>query len=130
MQMTRLLFVLSSCLCLYGLTGSSAAETHRVRVGENGFLFSPKSLTIKTGDTVKWIWMTSGHTVTSGTSTTANGIFRSGDPGAQGDSFKVKFTRSFLRANPVAKNRYAYFCEPHGAYGMAGSIKVQSSSSH
>lgn len=118
----QLLFLMILC---FTLGGTAAAETHRVRVGENGFLFSPKSLTIKTGDTVKWIWATSGHTVTSGESATANGIFRSGDAGTQGDVFRVKFTRAFLKANPVARNRYAYFCEPHAAYGMVGSVKVQ-----
>lgn len=67
------------------LIGGSVAiaETHVVTVGPGGSMtFSPSTLTIANGDTVRWEWDSSGHTVTSGTPGAATTAFNSGLNGA------------------------------------------------
>ncbi len=41
--------------------GVASGATVTVTVGNGGFLFSPSSLTIRPGDTVKWTWSSTGH---------------------------------------------------------------------
>ena len=49
-----------------------------VQVGP-GFAFSPDTVTIFAGDTVRWTWAEDGHSVTSGTSCTPDEQFCSPD---------------------------------------------------
>src|SRR5437764_5215717 len=46
---------------------AAGAATVTVMVGSDGFSFSPESVTIQRGDTVKWTWSASGHSSTAGT---------------------------------------------------------------
>ena len=52
-------------LAIYPAVGSAATVT--VTVGNGGPVFTPSSVTIQPGDTVRWTWSTSGHSSTSGT---------------------------------------------------------------
>ena len=100
------------------------AEVHIVTVAPGGSMtFSPSSLSIASGDTVRWQWAASGHTVTSGTPGAASGIFDSGLNGT-GAIFEVVFNQAFLDANPMAFNNYDYHCIPHGPFGMVGTVSV------
>jgi plastocyanin len=47
-----------------GVWTVEAAETHEVIVTSAGF--EPSELTVRKGDTVRWIWDSGTHTVTSG----------------------------------------------------------------
>src|SRR5438876_12299231 len=47
--------------------------------GGNGFQFVPATVNISVGDTVRWTWATSGHSVTSGTCHAADAQFCSPD---------------------------------------------------
>jgi plastocyanin len=96
------------------LNGASAA-TVTVLVGNSGFNFSPSSVTIHPGDTVKWNFSSSGHSTTSGTPGNPNGLWDSGIRG-QG----ATFSRTF---NTVGT--FPYFCTPHGeCCGMTGTVNV------
>jgi len=111
------------------LVGGSVAiaETHVVTVAPSGSMtFSPSALSIANGDTVRWQWAASGHTVTSGTPGDASGAFDSGLNGT-GAIFEVVFDQAFLDANPAVFNSYDYYCIPHGFFGMVGTVSVAGS---
>src|SRR5687767_12361699 len=62
---------------------SALAETHTVAVAPGGqHIFQPTTVTIQPGDTVQWVWNSSIHTVTSGSTDGAtgapDGMFQSG----------------------------------------------------
>lgn len=86
------------------------------------FQFVPADLTITEGTTVTWINdsdMT--HTSTSGTDCTNDGEWNSGNL-TNGEPFSMTF--------PVGSaGEYPYFCMPHCAAGMTGSITVDVASS-
>jgi plastocyanin len=76
--------------------------------------FSPASLTIDPGTTVRWVNNGSAiHTATSGTRNNANGIFNSGDM-RNGDTFEFTFSNS---------GTFDYHCIYH--LGMDGTIIVR-----
>src|ERR1700692_1316653 len=81
------------------------AATVTVTVGADGlFAFSPSSVTIHPGDTVQWTWSSSGHTSTSGTPGSPNGLWDSGflNPGQI-------FSHTFNTAGS-----FPYYCTAHG----------------
>ena len=94
---------------------SSKAATIQVQVGAGGLKFTPQDVTIQVGDTVQWTWAASGHSTTSGTPGTPDGIW---DSGVQNSGFV--FIQTFTTAGT-----FPYFCMPHGACcGMIGSVTV------
>jgi len=98
-----------------------AAQATIYTVTTSGETFSPSAVSIKVGDTVKWVCSTSGgiaHTTTSGTSCTADGKWNSGNmnPGA---TFSFKFTTA---------GTYNYYCTYHCSMGMTGTVTVSSAS--
>ena len=81
--------------------------------------FSPASVTIAVGDSVTWRWEgNNSHSVTQGTTPNA-----SEDPTRLFDS-PIKssgtFGYRFTSAGTVP-----YFCRPHFASGMKGTVKVE-----
>ena len=59
---------------------SATSQIFDVTVGGgNGFQFVPDTLNISVGDTVRWTWANSGHSVTSGTCDAADSQFCSPD---------------------------------------------------
>ncbi len=76
--------------------------------------FSPSLLTLAAGETVTWQWIGSGHSVDSGTGCTSDALFNSGVLGAG-----ATFTHTF-----PTPGTYPYFCGPHCAMGMTGTIAV------
>jgi plastocyanin len=83
--------------------------THDVNVAN--FQFTPATLTIKKGDTVKWTSTSGFHNVVSGTSPTSNGTFTSGAPPMTTFSFTFNTAGTF-----------PYFCGVHP--NMTGTITV------
>ena len=94
----------------------ASAATVDVTVGPNGELvFSPPSVTINPGDTVRWTWATSFHSTTSGTPGAPNGIWDSGVL-SQGATFSHTFNST---------GNFPFYCTPHGGCcGMVGSVSV------
>lgn len=78
--------------------------------------FSPADVTIAAGDSVTWRWEGSmTHSVEEGTSlTNPTPLFDSGNKTS--GTFGYRFTTA---------GTYPYFCRPHFAVGMRGTITVQ-----
>lgn len=92
--------------------GTAAAATVKLTAGNQ---FSPGNVTVKVGETVKWVWEGGRHNVVSGTSCSPDGKFNSGAP-VTGGSFEFKFTTA---------GSYPYYCDPHCSGGMVGTVVVQ-----
>ena len=86
-------------------------------------VFSPMSVTIHAGDTVHWVWGSTGHTVTSGTPPNADNQFCSpnntGCSTINTSSAGATYDHQFL-----VPGTYQYFCQIHWPFGMTGTINV------
>lgn len=99
---------------------SLLAQTTSVNIVD--FAFSPADITISEGTTVMWSnGSASVHTSTSGTDCSNDGIWDSGNI-----SPSETYTMTF---DSDSEGFYPYFCIPHCATGMTGSITVESSTS-
>jgi plastocyanin len=108
-----LVAIIVPVLVFYPTMGGAATVT--VTVGNNCFCFVPGSVTIHRGDTVRWTWSSSGHSSTSGTPGSPNGLWDSGLIN-QGSVF----THTFNTAGA-----FPYFCTAHGqCCGMVGMVTV------
>jgi len=104
--------------------GSAQADT--ITVNQVGFTFSPPNVTIQVGDTVQWIHGSGGHTVTEGTDGSVDGNEAFHSPLDNGTpSYSVTFDAAFLAANPRPGDVYDYFCSPHFALNMVGTVTVE-----
>ncbi len=103
----------------------AGAQTIDVQVGAGGSMtFSPPSVTIHVGDTVRWTWEASGHNVVSGTSGTADGKFCS--PNDTNCSSAPTSATGFVYSHTfTTAGAYPYFCTIHFAAGMTGTVTVQ-----
>ena len=107
----------------------SGGQIFDVAVGKGGDVFVPDTVNISVGDTVRWTWAESGHSVTSGDSTscTADGQFCSPNNTNCGTcvtsiiGFVYEFT--FTQAGT-----FSYFCCVHCAIGMTGVVNVAAAS--
>jgi plastocyanin len=112
-RLTVWVAIIVPVLAFYPTVGNAATIT--VTVGNNCLCFSPSSVTIHPGDTVRWTWSSTGHSSTSGTPGAPNGLWDSGILG-QG----ATFTHTFNTAGS-----FPYYCTPHGACcGMRGTVTV------
>jgi plastocyanin len=88
-------------------------------VNQVGFTFDPAEVAAAPGDTIRWIWNSGTHTVTSGTDCTPDGVY---------------FNESLTSDNPLVEYEIPgdfsgvidYFCIFHCTLGMTGSITVES----
>jgi len=99
-------------LLLAMTTSTVYAATVDVQVAD--FQFTPSTVTVQTGDTVRWTWGNSGHSVTSGSGCASNGLF---DSGVRNTGFVFTFTFN-------TPGTFPYFCIPHCSIGMVGSVTV------
>ena len=107
--MRKLVSLLAVAALSVGLVLSSVAFGATKKVGVKGLTFSPKTITVKKGTTVKWAWKTGGvpHNVV-------------------GKGFKSKtaatvtFSKKFTK-----KGTYKYVCTIHKSQGMTGTVKVK-----
>jgi len=96
---------------LFLITTSPAATTTNVSVQDNSF--SPATVQINTGDTVKWNW--TGFNPHSSTSTSSPGLWESA---VHGNGFT--FSHTF-----PSGGTFPYECTVHAFLGMLGTVKVQ-----
>jgi plastocyanin len=91
--------------------------------GGNGFQFVPDTLNISVGDTVRWTWTTSGHSVTSGPPCVADSQYCSPNdtncPAGTLSNSGTVYTHTF--AEPGV---YSYHCAAHCVIGMTGVVNV------
>ncbi len=104
MKKTYLLFFLATCCSL-----QASAVIRSVMV--QNFQFSPASMAVNVGDTIKWTWVNGVHTTTST-------VVPAG--AAEWDKPMTQSAQTFLYKVTVA-GTYNYVCTPH-APNMAGSF--------
>ena len=101
------------------------SEIFDVTVGPvgNELSFVPDTVNITVGDTVRWTWESDFHSVTSGTSCTADGQFCSPDNMncEAGILNNTGFVYEFTFTQP---GMYQYFCALHCFAGMTGVVNV------
>jgi plastocyanin len=104
---------------------TALAETHTVKMGaDNGMLqFEPSVVTIKAGDTVKWVnnKLAPHNAVFDGKQTPELAIAFSHKSlvFSSGESYETTFPLD------TPAGEYAYYCEPHRGAGMMGKIIVR-----
>jgi len=91
------------------------AATFDVQVSNN--FFSPATVTILQGDTVRWSWVAGSHTVTSGSGAAApgSGILFDAPSTSSNTIFSFRFN---------TPGTFLYFCRPHEFIGMTGTVIV------
>src|SRR4029453_4290860 len=89
----------------------------------NEFSFVPDSVNISVGDTVRRNWESRFHSVTSGTSCTADGQFCSPD-NMNCDAGILNNTGFVYEHTFDQAGTYSFFCALHCFAGMTGVINV------
>lgn len=89
-------------------------ETKVVTVDSTNLRFSPATITVKEGDSVRFFW--SGELLPHN-AVEDFGLFDTGEP-----STEVDYTYTFSFGE---NGTYQYFCEPHEDLGMIGTIIVE-----
>ncbi len=96
-----------------------APQTFEVLVAPEGeHVFRPAALTIRVGDSVRWTWQQSGHTVTSEDGTFCSPFDQSCASAPTSDS-GATYTHTF-----TAAGSFPYVCRPHRET-MKGVIRVE-----
>ncbi len=105
-------------------TPSSGATTHIVEMTGN-YEFVPSELTIKQGDSVKWLMTTTkAHEVASGT-VIEGPDGREGVPDGLWKSETLRTTEESFTHTFNSTGTFPYYCESHVDQGMIGSITVE-----
>ena len=107
---------------------SATSTTVDVMVGPGGtFTFNPSTINISVGDTVRWTWDSSGHSVTSGAPCTSDGQFCS--PNNTNCSTCVLSNQGFVYEFTFTQaGNFSYFCCAHCSLGMTGVVNVSAAS--
>lgn len=129
----RLGLLLSAILLVaasFALSASpAAAETYEVKMGtDSGMLqFQPSTVTIKPGDTVKWVMnkvpphnaVFDAPKIPGGDKALAKKLSHEKLTFSPGESFETTFPAD------VAPGTYPFYCQPHRGAGMAGKVIVE-----
>ena len=116
---------------------AAAQATHTVRLiadaGKDDYRFEPASLTVRPNDVIVFRVATGApHSVVfegEGLSPGVRGAFNSAMPGRSGDLSSPLLTaagKEYRMVVPqVPPGKYAFYCLPHRAYDMRGSITIE-----
>ena len=100
----------------FATTTNAMAATYEVKMGtDSGMLqFEPSELTVKAGDTVKWV---------NNKMSPHNAVFEDASVKSHkdlvfspGENYETTFDEA---------GEYSYYCEPHRGAGMVGKVIVQ-----
>ena len=107
----------------------AAAETYTIKMGtDKGLLqFEPKSVTIKPGDTVKWVMnkvpphnaVFDAPKIPGADKALAKQLSHEKLTFSPGESFETTFPAD------TPSGTYPFYCQPHRGAGMAGKVIVQ-----
>jgi plastocyanin len=102
---------------------SGTGQIFDVAVGQGGDVFVPDTLNISVGDTVRWTWAESGHSVTSGPPCVPDSQYCSPNdmncfPGTVSN---IGFVYQHTFTQP---GTYSYHCIVHCVIGMTGVVNV------
>lgn len=103
------------------LPAVSFADVIVVRTVDHAYI--PRDITIREGDTVRWVWEGDTHNVVSGVPYTHDNAFRSPLRNT-GFVWEYIFDRQTLNNFRKPGRVYDYYCEPHAADLMLGTITV------
>ncbi len=104
-------------LSLFFISNNSFSTT--VNVSVSSFQFSPSSISVQVGDTVRWNWLNGSHT------TTCDGSALTSRPaGAAPWSSNINSVITTFAYKVTVAGTYNYKCNPHGAGGMVGVINA------
>ena len=106
--------LLSAVLASGNLANQEEGEVVVVSVDSTNLRFSPETITLQEGDSVRFFW--SGELLAHN-AVESNGLFDSGEA-----SRNVDYTYTF---NIGENGTYEYVCEPHEEFGMIGTIIVE-----
>ena len=102
---------------------SATSQIVDVAVGQGGFVFVPDTVNISVGDTVRWTWASSGHSVTSGPPCFVDSQYCSPNdtncPAGTLSNIGTVYEHTFSEPGV-----YSYFCHAHCAIGMTGVVNV------
>jgi plastocyanin len=116
---------------------AAAQATHVVRLiadaGKDDYRFEPAALTVRPNDVIVFRVVTGApHSVVyegEGLSPGVRGAFNSAMPGRSGDLSSPLLTaagKEYRMVVPqVPAGKYAFYCLPHRAYDMRGSITIE-----
>ena len=94
----------------------TSGDIYNVTVDNTRFRFTPETITLKEGDSVRFFWEEEAWEPAHN-AVEENGLFDSGEPARD-----VNYTYTFQ----IGENgTYQYVCEPHEAVGMVGTIIVE-----
>jgi plastocyanin len=112
----RFVLMVAAAVSLIGYPKPATATTFNVAVGPGGMLvFDPASVTINTGDQVKWTFDSNFHSTKSGSPGMPTNLW---DSGIQNQG--ATFTQTFNTAGT-----FPYYCITHGGCcGMVGTVSV------
>jgi plastocyanin len=112
--MKALCVLLSLVVLLPTVTAyDNESEDTIITVDSTNLRFSPSSVTIEEGQTIRFFW--SGQALPHN-AVERNGVFDSGEP-----QRNVNYSFTFERG---MNGTYEFVCEPHEAFGMVGTIIV------
>jgi len=105
---------------------SAISQTFDVAVGPGGTrVFSPATLNIAVGDTVRWTWSSSLHSVTSGNGASCAFDSQFCSPNDTNCGAGVLSNAGDVYQHTFAQaGSYTYFCAAHCLNGMVGTITV------
>ena len=106
--------LLSAVLASGNLANQEEGEVVVVSVDSTNLRFSPETITLQEGDSVRFFW--TGELLAHN-AVESNGLFDSGEA-----SRNVDYTYTF---NIGENGTYEYVCEPHEEFGMIGTIIVE-----
>ncbi len=113
-NLTLMVIILLSALIPGSLSEQDASDEVVVTVDSTNLRFSPSSVTIYEGDSVRFFW--SGELLAHN-AVAEDGLFDSGDASRNVD---YRFTFEI-----GSNGTHDYICEPHEAFGMVGTIIVE-----
>lgn len=102
----------------------NVGQTFDVAVGPGGVrVFSPATVNIAVGDTVRWTWQSDFHSVTSGSECGPDEVFCSPSDSDCGNS-TLSNTGAVYSHTFTQAGSYTYFCALHCFSGMSGTVNV------
>ncbi|HYM80686.1 MAG TPA: plastocyanin/azurin family copper-binding protein [Candidatus Limnocylindria bacterium] len=116
-QVPHLVFVFAAMLLAAPIAGAG-----QVRINASGMSFTPPTAPLNLGDHAVWVWTSGSHTVVSGTTGTTAGDGRFNSGGGTNGVIQARFS---WKTNQLGS--LPYYCTPHFADGMTGTLSVSGS---
>lgn len=103
-------------IAFHSFTAPVSAETYTVKMGSDkgALVFEPKEITVKPGDTIKWI----------NNKAYPHNIVVQGQAELSHKKLLVK-PAAVVESTFTEPGEYSYFCTPHRGAGMIGKVVVQ-----